>query len=328
MIKIGFDILGGDFAPHGPLNAALKFAKDKKNVQLVLYGLEDTFKNVELPQNVETVICSQKINSDEEPASAIRSKKDSTMIRGVKDQKEGITDVFISSGNTGALIAAGVFVTRRIKGIDRPALPGFLPSSKKETPTIFLDLGANIETKPTHLEQYALLSQGYAKAVFGIPKPTVALLNIGEEETKGTELYVETYKLLRDNPTINFIGNVEPRELIQTEIDIIVTDGFTGNIVLKTLEGNASFFKELLTKLFNKNPINMFSGVIVLKDLNKFKKQMDYKEVGATPIFGVDGMVLKAHGSSDEKALYNALNKAIITVKSDYIKKVKEEFYD
>ncbi len=323
MYKIGFDLMGGDYAPTGPMEAALKYAKENQENQLFLYGLADCFENLELPSNITPVIVTQVIENNDEPALAIRRKKDSSIVVGSKALKNNEIDAFISSGSTGALVAAGVFIAKRIPGIERPALPGFFPSPNKSTPTIFLDIGANIETKPNHLVDYSKLASLYAKLIYGIDNPKVALLNIGTEEKKGTQLYQETYQLLKEEATVNFVGNMEPRDILTTSNDIVVMDGFTGNMVLKTVEGNLSFFSKTLKDIFKSSPISIVAALLVKGKLSNFKKDFDYTKVGGTPIFGIEKLIIKAHGSSDSAALYNAIKKSEIMIEKDFAKAAK-----
>jgi glycerol-3-phosphate acyltransferase PlsX len=324
MNKIGIDIMGGDNAPHAPLNAAVKYAKDFKNIQIHAYGTVDAFGNKAYPENFIQHIVTEVITNEEEPAMAVRRKKDSSIVVGAKDLKEKKIDAFLSSGSTGALVAAGVFIVKRIEGIERPALPTFIPSPVKNTPSIFLDMGANIDCRVNHLVDYAHIANVYAQTMFGINEPKIALLNIGTEAKKGTQLYQDTYKELMADETVNFVGNIEPRDLLNTKNDIIVMDGFTGNMVLKTVEGNLSFFGSSLKEIYMSSILTKISALFVKKKLDKFKKQFDYTEIGGTPIFGIQELVIKAHGSSNEHALFNAIDKANIMIDRDFISQIKE----
>ncbi len=325
MIKIGFDVFGGDNSPFAPIAAATKFAKENKDVELVLFGKEEVI-NEHLDKsvtNIKVVNATEKIEGNDDPTMAIRKKKNSSIVLGAKALKNDEVDCFLSAGNTGALVAAGVFVVRRLKGIDRPALPGFLPSKNKKTPTLLLDLGANIEAKPEHLMQYAKLATIYLQTVSDMQKPTISLLNIGEEENKGTDLYKETYKNLTESD-LNFVGNMEARDILTSESDIILMDGFVGNMVLKSLEGAISFFNQSLKEVFLANFKTKFGALLVKSKLKQVGKQMDYKEIGSTPILGLDKLMLKAHGSSDEKAFYSALVSAKKMIEADLMESIKK----
>ncbi|MGL5021641.1 MAG: phosphate acyltransferase PlsX [Mycoplasmatales bacterium] len=323
MNKIGIDIMGGDNAPIAPMNAAIKFANDNKDIEIHGYGTKEVFENIQLPLNFIKCIITEVITNDEEPAMAVRRKKDSSITKGAKDLKEGKINAFLSSGSTGALVAAGVFIAKRIEGIERPALPTFISSPIKGTLSIFLDMGANIECKPQHLVDYANMANIYAKTMFDIKEPKIALLNIGTEAKKGNQLYQETYKAL-ELENLNFVGNLEPRDLLTTTNDIVVMDGFTGNMVLKTVEGNLSFFGNSLKQIYMTNIFTKISALFVKKKLDVFKKQFDYTEIGGTPIFGIQELIIKAHGSSNELALYNAIVKANDMIDRDFISQIKK----
>ncbi len=325
MINIGFDVFGGDESPTACVNAAVKYAQDNQDVKLTLFGKEEEIKAL-IPSNItniEVVNATEKIEGNDEPTMAIRRKKDSSMVVGAKALANDEVDCLISAGNTGALVAAGVFVVRRLKGIDRPALPGLMPSTNRKQPTMLLDLGANIDAKPEHMMQYARMAEIYMQSVLDIKKPSVALLNIGAEENKGTDLYKETHKLLKESE-LNFAGNVEAREILTTSHDVILMDGFAGNMVLKTLEGSISFFNDTLKSVFLANVKTKIGALLVKSKLKNFKESMDYKEIGATPILGLNKLVLKAHGSSDERAFYSALKSARVMVEADLISAMKK----
>ncbi len=325
MIKIGFDVFGGDNSPAAPIAAATKFAKKNKDIEIVLYGNQEII-NRELDSsisNIKIVNATEKIEGNDDPTMAIRKKKNSSIVIGAKALKNDEIDCFLSAGNTGALVAAGVFVVRRLKGIDRPALPGFLPSKNKNTPTLLLDLGANVDAKPEHLMQYAKLATIYLQSVSAIDNPKVSLLNIGEEENKGTDLYKTTHKLLLESD-LNFAGNMEAREILTTNTDIILMDGFVGNMILKSLEGAIGFFNQSLKEVFLANFKTKIGALLVKSKLKQVGKQMDYKEIGATPILGLDKLMLKAHGSSDEKAFYSALVSAKKMIEADLMTSIKK----
>ncbi len=324
-MKIGFDIFGGDNSPKQNLEAANKFATDNPEIELVLFGKEEVINeaiNSEL-KNVTVVDAPEKIAGDEEPTVAIRRKKNSSIVVGAKALKNGEVDCFVSAGNTGALVAAGVFIVKRIKGIDRPALPGIMPSKQNANGVLLLDLGANIEAKPEQLVQYAKMAKVYKEQVLNCHNPKISLLNIGDEETKGTELYRETYKMLQASD-LNFSGNLEPRYILDTTSDIVVMDGFTGNMVLKTLEGVTGFAKDTLKDVFLANWKTKIGALLVKGKLGDLKKQMDYNEVGGTPILGLEHLMVKAHGSSTTNTFYNALEAAKKMVEMNMIEEIKK----
>ncbi len=325
MINIGFDVFGGDNSPTACINAAVKYATENKDVKLTLFGKEEVITPM-IPASVDNIVvvnATEKIEGNDDPTMAIRRKKDSSMVVGAKALANDEVDCLISAGNTGALVAAGVFVVRRLKGIDRPALPGLMPSTNRTKPTMLLDLGANIDAKPEHMIQYAKMAEIYMQSVLDVQKPNLALLNIGAEENKGTDLYKQTHKLLKDSD-LNFVGNVEAREILTTENDIILMDGFAGNMVLKTLEGSISFFNDTLKSVFLASLKTKIGALLVKGKLKDFKQSMDYKEIGATPILGLNKLVLKAHGSSDERAFYSALKSARVMIEADLINAMKK----
>ncbi len=325
MIKIGFDVFGGDNSPIAPIMAAKKFAQENSDTEIILFGKAEIIKQHldSSISNIRVIDASEKIEGNDDPTMAIRKKKNSSIVLGAKSLKSDEVDCFLSAGNTGALVAAGVFIVRRLKGIDRPALPGFLPSNNKDTPTLLLDLGANVDAKSEHLIQYAKLATIYLQTVTDIKSPSISLLNIGEEENKGTDLYKETYQKLSESE-LNFTGNMEAREILTSKTDIILMDGFVGNMVLKTLEGAISFFNKSLKEVFLANFKTKMGALLVKGKLKQVSKQMDYKEIGATPILGLDKLMLKAHGSSDEKAFYSALVSAKKMVEANLMESIKK----
>lgn len=324
MINIGFDVFGGDESPNACINAAVKYAQENKGIKLTLFGKSEIIEPL-IPNELENIVivnASEKIEGNDDPTIAVRRKKDSSMVVGAKALANDEIDCLISAGNTGALVAAGVFIVRRLKGIDRPALPGMMPSVNRDKPTVLLDLGANIDAKPVHLMQYAQMAEIYLNLVLDISEPKVALLNIGAEENKGTALYKETHKLLSENKD-NFVGNIEARDILTTTHDIILMDGFAGNMVLKTLEGSMGLFSDTLKKVFFANLKTKIGALLVKSKLKEFKTSMDYKDVGATPILGLSKLVLKAHGSSDERAFYSAIRSAHQMVEADLMSAIK-----
>ena len=261
------------------------------------------------------------------PTQAIKHKKDSSMVVGFNMLKEDEGDVFISAGNSGALLTGATLIVGRIKGVDRPAIAPMLPSYKKGL--MLIDAGANTNCKPINLLQFAEFANIYLKKIYKIEKPVIGLLNIGTEETKGNELMKESYQLLKEKAKdydINFVGNVEGREIFSGEIDAVVTDGFTGNIVLKTVEGFGKFVKRSLTESLKKGFISTIAAVPALRGLKRFAKSMDYKEYGGALFLGVKKPVVKAHGSSDELLFYYTIKQAENFAKSKAVDILKEEF--
>lgn len=325
-MKIGLDIMGGDNAPSAPIAAATKYAQEFNQHHIYLYGSKEALDLVDDKiENIIKVVTTEVIEVCDDPALSIRRKKDSSLVVGSRALANKEIDAFISAGSTGAIVSAGFFIVKRIKGIERPALPGIFPINNGTKKAIILDVGANSETKPVHMLDQAKLASIYMKEIYGVTSPNVKLLNIGEEASKGTELYKQTYELLENEQTINFTGNIEPRYIFNTEADVIVVDGFTGNMVLKTLEGTSKLYSTSLREIFSSSILTKLSYLSIKSKMDKFKKNLDYKEIGGTPLFGVNEILIKAHGSSNDKALYNALKQGVVMYEQDYINKIKKE---
>lgn len=325
---IGFDLHGADRGMEAVIEGLSLYLKESKSTSefklfgdrpqaltlLEKYGLDTN-------QNISVVHTTEVIENSEEPALAIRKKKDSSMVVGANALKNDEVDCFVSSGSTGALVASGVFIIGRIKGIDRPAIGGLMPSTNGR-PTLILDLGANVETKSEHLTQYATLGSEFMERVFKIEQPKVGLVNIGSEDGKGNTLYKETFYSLQAMD-LNFVGNVEARDVLTTDADVLVIDGFSGNILLKSIEGTVAVFNTELKKAFLKNIKTKISALLVKSSLSDMKGNFDYRELGATPIFGVNKILLKAHGSSDSLAFKNAFRSADEMVTSNFLNNLK-----
>ncbi|MES1043018.1 phosphate acyltransferase PlsX [Heyndrickxia sp. FSL K6-6286] len=308
-MKIAIDAMGGDNAPKEIVLGVNKAIKEFPDIEIILFGKEDEIKQyLEENPRVEVVHTDEVIEGTDEPVKAVRRKKQASMVLMAQAVADGKADACISAGNTGALMAAGLFVIGRIDGIERPALAPTLPTIDGKG-FVMLDLGANAEAKPEHLLQYAIMGSIYAEKVRGIAKPRVGLLNIGTEEKKGNELTKKTFELLKE-ADLNFVGNIESRELLQGPADVVVTDGFTGNMVLKTIEGTAGSLFSLLKKAFMTNFKSKLAAGLVKNELKELKNMMDYTEYGGAGLFGINSPVIKAHGSSNANALYNAVRQA------------------
>lgn len=309
-MKIAVDAMGGDFAPKAIVEGVMLAQKNHPEIEFQLYGKEDAIRQyVTNEKNITIIHTDEKINSDDEPVKAIRRKKNASMVLAAQAVKDGKADAIFSAGNTGALLAAGLFVVGRIKGIERPGLMSTLPVLNGDKGFDMLDLGANAENKPEHIHQYAILGSFYAKHVRGIENPRVGLLNNGTEETKGSELTKEAFKLLQAEESINFIGNVEARELLNGAADVVVTDGFTGNAVLKTIEGTAMGLMGLLKGSINDAGVKGKLGAAMLKDtLYGLKDKLDYSSHGGAVLFGLKAPVIKTHGSTGPEAVANTID--------------------
>lgn len=257
----------------------------------------------------------------DDPASILKLYSNSSMALAFKEVAEGRADAFVSAGSTGAIVVGGTLIVKRIKGIKRPALGSLIPSPSGSY--MLMDMGANSECRPEMLCQFAIMSKVYLEKVERRKNPRIGLLNIGTEETKGDELHLEAYKLMKEAP-INFVGNVESREMPKGVCDAIITDGFTGNIALKLIEGTCVTLFGLIKKIFYKNFFNKLAALVLKKDLYSLKRLMDSSEVGGAPLLGVSKPVIKAHGSSDAKAIKNAIHQAIIFIDNKVIENISD----
>lgn len=315
-MRLAVDAMGGDNAPKEIVLGAMKAIENYKDVHIVLVGDEKKIReHLTNEERIEILHTEEVILGTDEPVRAVRRKKTASMVLAAQQVADGHADACISAGNTGALMAAGLFIVGRIEGIERPALAPTLPTVGGEG-FLLLDVGANADAKPEHLVQYAIMGSIYSEKARGISRPRVGLLNIGTEEKKGNELVRNTFELLKD-ADINFIGNVESRDLLDGAADVVVADGFTGNMVLKTIEGTAmSVFKMLKTALTSSFKSKMAAAVLK-PDLAVLKNKMDYTEYGGAGLFGLKAPVIKAHGSSDANAVYNSIRQAREMVEND-----------
>jgi glycerol-3-phosphate acyltransferase PlsX len=276
-----------------------------------------------MPSNVAIVHASEVIGPDDEPVKAVRRKNDSSMVVAGRMVKEKEADALISAGNTGALMTTALLVIGRMKGIERPALAPMIPTVEGGG-VLALDLGANMDASPEQLVQYAIMGSIYRSKVHDLLAPRVGLLNVGTEAMKGNGLTKAAYPLLEQAP-IHFVGNVEARDILQSVCDVIVCDGFAGNIMLKSMEGTASAIFSALKKEFTRNWLTKLAAAIVKPGLSGFKKKLDYSEHGAAPLLGIDGLVLKCHGSSNANAVKNAVRQARIALKNDLVRSISME---
>ncbi len=315
-MKIAIDAMGGDNAPKTVIEGAELAIQQFENLHITLVGNEVEIKKyLTNPERIKILHTEEVIEATDEPVRAVRRKKNASMVLMATEVAEGRADACISAGNTGALMTAGLFVVGRIKGIERPALAPTLPTLDGKG-FLMLDVGANVDAKPEHLVQYAIMGSVYAEQVRGIRSPKVGLLNVGTEEKKGNELTKQTFKLLQET-NINFIGNVESRDLLNGVADVVVTDGFTGNVALKTIEGTAlSLFSMLKTELTSSFKSKVAASVLK-PQLKGLKAKMDYSEYGGAGLFGLNAPVIKAHGSSDATAIFNAIKQTVNMVENN-----------
>lgn len=312
-MRIVVDGMGGDNAPKAVVSGVVDAIKEY-NVEILITGdreiLEKEFSSYEFDRSkLEIVHTTEIIENEDKPVQAIRRKKDSSMVVGLNLVKENKADAIVSAGSTGALLTGATLIVGRIKGIDRPCLCPCMPNIKGSM-TIIADGGANADCKPRNLSEFAMMANIYLKNVLKMDNPRVALANIGAEEGKGNELVKTTYEELK-NMDLNFIGNIEGRDVIESKADVIVCDGFTGNIILKTCEGVAMGMMGLMKETLMSSTKGKLGALLIKDDMRKLKAFLDYSEYGGAPFLGVKGGVIKAHGSSDSKAIKNAIKQAI-----------------
>lgn len=338
-MRILLDAMGGDKAPKEIVKGALEAMKKSKDqeLEIILIGNEKEIKDILTKKKVDTkkkydtdrisiISTTEVIGSEDIPTSAIKAKKDSSMVVGLSMIKEGKGDVFISAGNTGALMTGALMKIGRIKGVDRPALAPITPT--KGGGTMLIDAGLNTLCKPINYLQFAIMGTLYMKEVFKIRKPTVGLINVGIEENKGNETTKKAYKLLSSNTSINFHGNIEGRQIPEGIVNIAVCDGFVGNILLKFIEGMGNYVSGGLKRVFTKDIFTKVAALLVKRGLKHFKDSMDYEEYGGTPILGIDGRVYKCHGSSNAKTIRNSIFKANEYAKSSVLDMMRKKFKD
>ncbi len=328
MLLILVDAMGGDNAPEAVVNGCIEAISELDGFEVQLIGDSDRIRQIIGRRQFDNsrmkiIHAGEVITNDDSPSRAIKSKKDSSMVVGFKLLKEKKGNVFLSAGNTGALMAGALLLLGRIEGVDRPALPTFLPT--KNGGTLLIDSGINTVCKPVNYLQFGIMGSIYMKEVHKVVSPKVGLINNGTEEKKGTDVIKQAYPMLA-NSNVNFVGNVEARQLLIGDINVAVCDGFVGNVVLKLLEGSVTFFLGILKESFTKNIMTKLAALVVKGHLKKQMKSFDYEEIGGTPILGVDGIVFKSHGSSNAKAVKNAILTAHRFTKTTVVQQIRDEF--
>lgn len=328
-MKIALDAMGGDFAPLEPVKGAIEAIKNNPKLEVILVGdktkIENELKKYKFDKNrVEVVHTTEKIEMKEaeSPAMVVRKKKDASMVVALRLVKEGKANGAVSAGNTGALMTASQLTLARIKGVLRPAITTVFP--RKNGVMVLMDVGANADCKPEYINQFAIMGSEFAKIILDIENPKVGLANIGEEPGKGNELSKQAYELLKENKNINFIGNIETREMVEHDIDVVVADGFTGNIILKTAEGIAKFILSLLKENIKSKKIYMLGALLLKPVFMKLKNQLDHSEYGGAIFLGLDGISVKAHGNSDSNAIKNAINVANKFAEKNFVEELKK----
>ncbi|OOM13674.1 phosphate acyltransferase PlsX [Clostridium saccharobutylicum] len=329
-MKIAIDGMGGDNAPVAVIEGAVQALKEYKDIELYITGPEETI-NLELAKysypkdKIKVIDAKEIISPNEHPAMALRRKKDSSIVKALNLVRDKTCDAIISGGSTGAFLAGCTLIVGRINGVERPALAPIMPGRCGNF--MIVDVGANVDCKPSFLVQFAKMGKIYYQKVFEVKNPSIGLINIGAEEEKGNELTKSTFRLLKQEDSLNFKGNIEPRDVSAGNTNILVSDGFVGNTVLKMYEGTASSILGIVKDEVLKSSIFSKLGVLLLKPvLKNIMKKFDYKEYGGAPFLGVDGICIKAHGSSDARAFKNAIRQTKIFYRNNVLEDIKNEF--
>lgn len=322
---IAVDAMGGDNAPFEVVKGCVEAIKEHDNITITLVGQEnlinDELNKYSFDKNkIKIVNASQVISNDESPTLAIKSKKDSSIVVGLNLVKKGEANAFVSAGNTGALLTGATVIIGRIKGIERPALGTLLPNEKGAS--MLIDAGANVDSKPSYLVQFAKMGAVYMENVIGIKKPLVGLVNIGAEKEKGNALTKEAYELL-ENADINFKGNVEAREISEGVADVLVCDAFVGNVILKFAEGFAKSIMRIIKKELTSSIISKIGAVFCIKSFKNLKAYFDYSDIAGAPFLGLKALVVKAHGSSKYKDIKGAVNQCVRFIEADIVSKIE-----
>ncbi|MCD8391172.1 MAG: phosphate acyltransferase PlsX [Firmicutes bacterium] len=323
-MKLIIDAMGGDNAPQAPVEAGARAAREL-GINIVLVGKEQVLKNelsrYTYPEDkLEIVNADEVITNHEEPVKAVKTKKNSSLVVAARMLRNKEGDAMRAMGNTGPLLAAGLLIVGRIRGILRPALATLLPT--ENGPKLLLDAGANTNCKPENLVQFAVMGSIYMKNVMSVEMPSVGLMSIGEEEGKGDDLTKKTFSKLKSAP-INFYGNIEGRDVMLGTTDVMVCDGFVGNVVLKTVEGMGSFLGKSLKRMFLKNAVTKIGALCLSSGVKELKQLIDYREYGGAPLLGVRSTVIKGHGSSDAKAVFSAIKQAKKAVETNIVEEIK-----
>ncbi len=334
-MKIIVDAMGGDNAPMEVVKGVLQL-RSEEGIDVVLVGRgEEILTCLEeqgvktLPKGIEIEYASEVVDMEDDPSAAFRTKKDSSMAVALRLLRDGMGDAIVSAGSTGALLSGATLIVKRIKGIRRAALAPLLPTNNGGC--LLIDCGANAECTPEYLVQFALMGSSYVSNLLNKPGPSVALLNIGTEPGKGTQLQKDAYNLLtelKEADRINFIGNIEARDVLSGAADVVVCDGFSGNILLKAIEGTASFMIGEIKGIFMRNTLTKLAAAIVSKPIRAFKKRLDYNEIGGTVFLGVSKPVIKAHGSSKAAAFANAIRQAALIARTGIIEDIQDKMWD
>ncbi len=328
MIKIAVDVMGGDYAPAEQVKGAVLALEQQKDLFLYLCGDKDAVSK-ELAkykydqQRVEIVHTTEIITNEEEPAKAVKAKKDSSTVVAFRLVKEGKAEGVVSSGSTGAALSCAVLILGRIKGISRPGLCPAVPNAKNGI-TLLCDCGANLECKPINLVHFALMGTAYAKAVYGLENPTVGLLNNGTEDHKGDLVHQEANQALKTTPGVNYVGNIEGRDIMLGDVNVVVSDGYTGNVALKSIEGTGKAVGTILKREFKRNIFTKLGALIVSGIIGKIKKSLDYEKCGGAMMLGLSGVVVKGHGNSKSTGYAVCISQAADAVRGNMVGKIAD----
>ena len=323
-VRIALDAMGGDFAPQNEILGAVAAANVLSGttpLEIVFVGREHELRaalsKVDAGGLQYSIVNADEIvTMDDDPSTVVKRKRNSSLYRGVEIHANSGADAFVSAGNTGAVMSTSTLILGRIKGVSRPTIGSFLPTINKGRPTLVLDVGANIEPKPRHLYEFAVMGSKYMTRIFGIENPSVGLLNIGEERSKGTESVLQTYELLEAS-SLNFLGNIEGRDILMGKADVVICDGFTGNVILKFAESVMAMLKAKFRDYAGRGLLQKLAIGLTSIPLKQVFKELDYQEYGGVPLLGVNGVVIIGHGKSSPKALQNMIIRAVEVVRKD-----------
>lgn len=326
-IRIAVDAMGGDFAPAAQVEGAVEALRANNDISVTLYGdeakIQEELKRLGFSGGSLAIVnCTEAIEMAESPVTAIQKKKDSSIVKGMQAVRKGEADAFVSAGNTGAVLVGGQVVVGRIKGVQRPPLGVLVPTTNGMS--LLVDCGANVDARPSWLLQFAEMGSIYYENVMGVKNPKVGILNIGAEEEKGNSLVKDTFPLLRDSASINFIGSVEARDVINGSADVIVCDAFAGNVFIKTFEGVAGTLLKELKTVFYSSLKTKLGAVMITKELKEALRKYDVSNYGGAPLLGLKGLVVKAHGNSTAVEFKNTIEQCIEFRKLDINEKIRE----
>lgn len=320
MYKVVLDVMGGDFAPSQILRGADLALQEIPELELILVGREEVLKTYVGKPRVSVVFAEEVVEMDESPGDALRKKREASIFKGIELLKSKEAGAFVSAGNSGAVAAGSIFILGRIEGVRRPAIATLLPTVKE--PFVLIDVGANVDSKPVDLFQFGIMGKVFLEKVWGRLNPKIALLSIGEESGKGNLLVKKAHQLFK-NSNLNYVGNIESRDIYRGEVDVVVCDGFIGNICLKLSEGLAEVILEMLKNEVKKSVVSILGLFMAKKAIDGFKKKADWREYGGAPLLGVKGNVIIAHGRSDALAIKNAIRVAVNTIKINLVEKLE-----